>query len=298
MVVRKQFLLPVTHVVSTNPNCITGRFGSSDEQLEHVPEPIALLMETYDARIALMGSENTKGMSNVDPAKMVLERQAQADLFRMAMEREAAGEFRWGGTLFPTNAHVQDAEMSLEEYEDFVFAACLPEMDDPLEYWRRFSDRQQKIVDWFVGKERVCVLAPDTDLRLSIAGRSFINCNGTRNMPDGEVFTGPVEDSVEGYVTLSYPTVYDGREVDGVRLAFEKGRVVKATAAKNEDLLLQMIDTDEGARYLGEFAIGTNKGITRFTGNTLFDEKIDDSFHIALGMGFPTTGSKNQSAIH
>jgi len=174
----------------------------------------------------------------------------------------------------------------------------MPEMDAPLGYWCRFSDWQQKIVDWFVGKERVRVLAPGTDLRLSIAGRSLINCNGTRNMPDGEVFTGPVEDSVEGYVTFSYPTVYGGREVDGVRLVFEKGRVVESTAAKNEDFLLQMIDTDEGAHYLGEFAIGTNKGITRFTGNTLFDEKIGGSFHIALGMGFPTTGSKNQSAIH
>ncbi|MBN1180065.1 MAG: aminopeptidase [Anaerolineae bacterium] len=271
---------------------------ASDEQLRHIPEPIEVLMETYDARISLWGSENTKELSNSDPAKMVLERRAQTDLVKRVMEREAAGEFRWVGSLFPTNAHAQDAEMSLEEYEDFVYTACLPEMDDPLGYWQRFSDWQQKIVDWFVGKERVRVLAPGTDLRLSIAGRSFVNCNGTQNMPDGEIFTGPVEDSVEGHVSFSYPTIYSEREVRGVQLTFEQGRVVKATADKNEDFLLQTIDTDAGSRYVGEFAIGTNKGITRFTGNTLFDEKINGSFHIALGLGFPETGSKNESVVH
>ncbi len=271
---------------------------ASDEQLEHVPEPIKLVMETYDGSIGINASENTKALSNVDPAKMVLQQRAQTELMQTFMRRSASGEFRWVGTLFPTNAHAQDADMSLSEYEDFVYSACMPDMDDPVGYWQRFSAWQQKIVDWFAGKERVRVIGPETELSLSIAGRTFINSDGKNNMPSGEVFTGPVEDSVEGHVCFSYPAIHQGREVEGVRLWFEKGKVVKASAEKNEDFLLQTLDTDDGSRYVGEFAIGTNKGITRFTRAILFDEKINGSFHMAVGAGFPETGSKNQSAIH
>ena len=271
---------------------------ASEEQLQHVPEPLRLALETYDVRIAISGEENTKALSNVDPAKMVLVRQARTDLMKTFMRRSASGELRWTTTLFPTNACAQDAEMSLTEYEDFVYSACLPEPDDPAGYWRRFSTWQQKIVDWLKGKERVHVIGPETDLRLSIAGRVFENCDGRFNMPDGEVFTGPVEDSVEGHVCFSYPAIYGGREVTGVRLWFENGRVAKASAEKNEDFLLQTLDTDEGSRRVGEFAIGTNEGITRFTRQILFDEKISGSFHVAVGAGYPETGSKNESAIH
>ncbi|MEE9617973.1 MAG: aminopeptidase, partial [Anaerolineae bacterium] len=165
-------------------------------------------------------------------------------------------------------------------------------------YWHRFSAWQQKIVDWLKGRERVHVIGPETDLHLSVAGRVFINCDGQANMPDGEVFIGPVEDSVEGHVYFSYPAIYKEREVTGVRLWFEGGKVVKATAEKNEEFLLKMLDTDAGSRYVGEFAIGTNDGITRFTRQILFDEKINGSFHMALGAGYPETGSKNESAIH
>lgn len=271
---------------------------ASDEQLQHVPQPLALLMETYDVRIAIRGTDNTKALSNVDPARMVLQNRALAGLMKTFMERTASGEFRWVGVLFPTNAYAQDAEMGLSEYEDFVYGACLPDMDDPVGYWRRFSARQQKIVDWLRGKEWVHVVGPETDLRLSIAGRVFENCDGRMNMPDGEIFTGPVEDSVEGHVYFSYPAIHQGREVTGVRLWFEGGRVVKATAEKNEDFLLRMLDTDEGARRVGEFAIGTNERITRFTRQILFDEKIGGSFHLALGASYPETGGKNESAIH
>jgi len=271
---------------------------ASDEQLQHVPEPLALLTETYDVRITIRGAENTKSLSSVDPARVVLQNQALGELFKVFMQRSAAGELRWVGALFPTNAYAQDAEMGLSEYEDFVYGACLPDMDDPVGYWRRFSARQQKIVDWLKGKERVRVVGRETDLRLSIAGRSFINCDGRMNMPDGEIFTGPVEDSVEGHVYFSYPAIHQGREVAGVRLWFEGGRVVKATAEKNEDFLLKTLDTDEGARRVGEFAIGTNERITRFTRQILFDEKIGGSFHMALGASYPETGGRNESAIH
>jgi aminopeptidase len=271
---------------------------ASEEQLQHVPEPNRLIMETYDVSISIRALQNTKALSNVDPTKMVLRDQAQADLMKTFMQRAAADELRWVTTIFPTEAYAQDAEMSLSEYEDFVYGACMPDMDDPLGYWHRFSAWQQKIVDWLKGKDRVHVVGSDTDLHLSIADRIFINSDGRNNMPSGEVFTGPVEDSVEGYVYFSYPAISRGREVTGVRLWFEKGQVVKASAEKNEEFLLKMLDTDAGARYLGEFAIGTNAGITRFTRQILFDEKISGSFHVALGAGYPQTGSKNESAIH
>jgi aminopeptidase len=271
---------------------------ASDEQLQYVPEPLKLVVDTFDVSIGVGGAENTKALSNVDPARVVLHNRAQTALIETVMRRSASGELRWVGTLFPTHAHAQDAEMSLSEYEDFVYGACLPDPDDPVGYWRRFSAWQQKIVDWFKGKERVHVVGPETDLRLSIADRVFINSDGRRNMPSGEVFTGPVEDSVEGHVYFSYPAIHQGREVTGVRLWFEGGQVVKATAEKNEDFLLETLDTDEGSRYVGEFAIGTNEGITRFTRQILFDEKIQGSFHMALGRGYPETGSQNRSAIH
>ena len=271
---------------------------ASEEQLQHVPEPVQLVIDTYDVDIWIIGTDNTKALSGVDPAKVVMRSRAREKLMKTYMQRGASGELRWVGTLFPTNAHAQDAEMSLSEYEDFVYGACMPDVDDPVGYWRRFSAWQEKIVQWLKGKERVHVVGPETDLRLSIAGRTFINSDGRNNMPSGEVFTGPVEDSVEGHVRFSYPAIYQGREVTGVRLWFEGGRVVKASADKNEEFLLQTIDTDEGSHYLGEFAIGTNEGITRFTHQILFDEKISGSFHLALGAGYPETGSKNESAIH
>jgi len=270
----------------------------SDEQLKHVPDPLKLIIETYDAAIRIRGVENTKALSNVDPAKMVLHNQARRELMQTFMQRSGSGDLRWVTTLFPTNAHAQDAEMSLSEYEDFVYGACMPDIDDPVGYWRRFSAWQQKIVEWLKGRERAHVLGPETELHLSIAGRTFINSDGKHNMPSGEVFTGPVEDSVEGHVRFSYPAIFQGREVSGVQLWFEGGRVVKATAEKNEDFLLQTLDTDDGSRYVGEFAIGTNEGIDRFTRQILFDEKINGSFHMALGAGYPETGSKNESAIH
>jgi aminopeptidase len=214
------------------------------------------------------------------------------------MRRSAEGKYRWVYTIFPTNAYAQDAEMSLSEYEDFVYKACLPDMDDPVGYWQRFSKRQQNIIDWLKGKKCVYIRGEETELTLSIEGRPFINCDGRYNMPDGEVYTSPVEDSVNGHVYFSYPAIEDGKEVTGVRLWFENGKVVKASAEKNEDYLLKMLDTDAGSRTLGEFAIGTSPNINRFTREILFDEKINGSFHMALGAGYPESGSKNQSAIH
>jgi len=286
-------------VLSALPNTdeIFYRYAS-DEQLKHVPPPVRLMYETYDVRIVILAEINTRALSNVDPRKIFLNQQARTELMQIFMRRAAAGELRWTLAPFPTNAMAQDAEMSLSEYEDFVYGACLPDLNDPVGYWRNFSAWQQRIIDWLKDKSYVHITAPGTDLRLSIAGRTIKNSDGHFNLPDGEIFTGPVEDSAEGYVSFTYPAIYGGREVAGVRLEFEKGKVVRASAEKNQDFLLKTLDTDAGARYLGEFAIGTSKGITRFTREILFDEKIDGSFHLALGASYPETGGRNESAIH
>ncbi len=271
---------------------------ASEAQLQFVHPVERQFIETYDARISIISDSNTKSLSQVDPQKKVIHSRARTDLMKTFMERSAKGELMWTVTLFPTNAHAQDAEMSLEAYEDFVFNACMPDLKDPIGYWTRFSEKQQKVVEWLKGKKEIRVKAPGTDLKLSVEGRIFINCDCHANVPDGEIFTGPVEASVEGYVSFSYPAIYGGREVEGVRLWFEEGRVVKATASKNENFLQKTLETDDGARRVGEFAIGTNEGIQKFTREILFDEKIGGSFHMALGAGYPETGSQNQSAIH
>jgi aminopeptidase len=281
----------------TEQNEILFRYAS-DEQLQFVPEPFQYIAENYQAWISIRTSLNTRALSRVDPQKSRIRAQAERELLKTVLRRAAAGELRWVLTLFPTNALAQDAEMSLNDYERFVYQACMPDINDPVGYWQRLSARQHRIVDWLKNKHTVHLTSKDTDLQFSIDGRTFENCDGRKNMPDGEVFTGPVEDSVEGHVSFSYPTIYEGREVSGVKLWFQKGKVVKASAEKNEQVLLEMLDTDEGARYLGEFAIGTNEGITHFTREILFDEKISGSFHIALGAGLPETGSKNESSIH
>ncbi len=271
---------------------------ASDNQLQYVHETEKLVVENYDVDIHIDSPENTKNLSNINPEKISMRSKARKPLSDIFRDRAAAGDLRWVYALFPTQALAQDAEMSITEYEDFVYNACLPDRENPVAYWKKFQVWQQKIVDWFVGKEKVHVLGSDTDLQLNIASRTFSNCDGRENMPDGEVFTGPVENSVEGHIKFSYPAIYRGNEVQGLRLWFEQGKVVKATAEKNEDFLNKMLNTDEGARYVGEFAIATNKNITRFTKQILFDEKIGGTIHLALGAGYPETGSKNDSAIH
>ncbi|HZW02444.1 MAG TPA: aminopeptidase [Anaerolineaceae bacterium] len=271
---------------------------ATDEQLQFIHEPVKHIYENYEASIAIISEENTRAMTSVNPERRLMHRRAFEPVFNRYLERAGRGELKWTVTLFPTQAHAQDAEMSLAEYEDFVYRACMPDMDDPIGYWQGVHDRQERVIEWLKGKDAVHVVGPETDLRLSIAGRRFINCACDANVPDGEIFTGPVETSANGHVYFSYPAIIDGQMVSGIRLWFENGKVVKATAEKNEAYLLKTIDTDEGARYLGEFAIGTNEGIQKFTGQILFDEKIGGSFHMALGTGYPETGSVNKSAIH
>ena len=271
---------------------------ASDEQLDYVPNVLRQFVEEIDARISVWTEINTKALSNVDPAKQARAQAARRPISERFLERAAQKELKWTGTAYPTHAFAQDAEMSLREFEDFVYGAALVHEPDPIAAWRAISKDQQRLIDWLGDKDHVHLKGPDTDLTLSIKGRSWVNCDGHENFPDGEIFTGPVEDSVNGQVRFSYPACEGGREVEDVRLWFENGKVIKATAAKNEEFLLAMLDTDDGARYLGEFAFGTNKGVQRFTKNILFDEKIGGTVHMALGTGYPESGSQNRSAIH
>ena len=271
---------------------------STDEQLEFIHEPMKLMLETYDCMINIRGTNNTRSLSAIDPARQMITQKSRTELMETYMKRSASGDFRWVSTLYPTNAHAQEADMSLQDYEDFVFRACHADKEDPVAEWQTVSNKQQRLVDWLEGKSEVVINGPNVELQLSIAGRSFINSDGKRNMPSGEIFTGPVEESANGWVRFTYPAIVSGREISGVELRFADGKVIEAKAQKNEDYLLNALDTDPGARCLGEFAIGTNYAIDRFTKSILYDEKIGGTIHMALGRGYPETGSKNISAIH
>jgi aminopeptidase len=271
---------------------------ANDEQLQHIDPFWKKVTEDFDVRIIIGSSYNTRSLSNINPQRIRLRQQANRSLVETSMERSASGDLRWVVTRYPTRAYAQDAEMSLEEYADYLYMTTYSDCVDPVAEWNGIHDEQERLVDWLKGKKAVKVRGPNIDLELSIEGREFINCAGKRNMPDGEIFTGPVEDSARGWVRFAYPAIYMGHEVAGIELHFDHGKVVDVKATKNEALLNSVLDVDEGSRYLGEFAIGTNKKINRFTKDILFDEKIGGTMHIALGAGYPETGSVNKSAIH
>lgn len=272
--------------------------NASDEQIQWIDPTLKLYTEEADVYIRVASPANTRSMTSISGKRMQEQRAAQSSILTTRLERAARDEFRWVGTLLPSEGGAQEANMSLEEYEDFVYGACFCDKDDPAAEWRKLSKMQQSKVDYLAGKKAIKLKGPNIDLELSIDGRTFINSDGKRNMPSGEIFTGPVEDSVNGWVRFSYPSIVGGRAVSGIEIKFEDGKVVDGTAEQNEELLHAQLNTDEGARYLGEFAIGTNFGINKFTGSILYDEKIGGTIHMAIGMGYPETGSKNKSAVH
>ena len=271
---------------------------ASDTQLDFVPTFYKLAYDQFEGRIRVHSATNTRGTTNIDPDKAQRRGKALSSITEAQMRRGGEGKFKWVTTLYPTDGYAQDAGMSLKEYEDFVFGAVHAHEADPIAYWNSTAADQQRAIDFLADKNQVVLRGPNVDLTLSIKGRKFTNSIGVYNMPDGEIFTGPVEESVNGSVKFTYPAIYGGVAVEGAELTFSNGRVSSAKAEKNQDYLLKMLESDQGARFLGEFAIGTNRDIDRFTGNILFDEKINGSFHMALGAGYPETGSKNKSAIH
>ncbi len=271
---------------------------AGDDQLEWLDPMQTLYYEQADVYIRVGGGNNTRAMTNIPAQRIQQAQAARRPWLDVRLNRAATGEFRWVGTWFPNEASAQEANMSLEEYEDFVFGATFCDREDPVAEWNKISVMQQSKVDWLKGKKHVRCHGTNIDLELSIEGRIFMNSDGKNNMPSGEIFTGPVEDSASGRVRFSYPAIVSGRAVSGIELRFEDGKVVEASAEQNEELLFSQLDMDDGARYLGEFAVGANFGIQQFTGNILFDEKIGGTIHMAVGMGYPETGSKNRSGIH
>ena len=271
---------------------------ATDEQLAYVSPVERFAREQADVSIHVSASTNTKSLSAIDPSRQALWARARGELTAASMRRAATGERRWSSTLYPTDTYAQDAEMATADFAEFVLRACKLDQPDPVAAWRQVSAEQERLIDRLAGKREIHVVGPDTDLTLSVAGRTWINSDGRRNFPSGEIFTGPLEDSAEGHVRFTYPAIAGGREIADVRLRFERGVIVEARASHNEDYLRRTLETDPGARRLGEFAFGTNFGITRFTKNVLLDEKIGGTVHVALGAGYPDSGSRNRSGIH
>jgi len=223
--------------------------------------------------------------SDIDPELSGIRSKALTDIQEERMKK------RWSLTLYPTNAYAQDAEMSLKEYEDFVYSAILRD-------WEKERKKMEKLKKRFEAGSEVRLVGIDTDLNMSIKNRKTVISDGTHNLPGGEIFTAPLEKTVEGRIYYDLPAIYQGREVRDIKLEFEKGEIVDFSSSKNEGLLKSMIDTDDGSRRLGELGIGTNKGISRFTKNILFDEKIYGTIHLAIGRAYEECGGKNKSAIH
>ncbi len=251
-------------------------------------------VKNCQATISIYDSNNTRELASIDPRKIAIKRKTNNPLSEYILKN-----LKWNVTLFPTPAYAQEADMSLAEFENFVYKATFADKKDPIAHWKRISRSQATLAKRLNKATLVQILGKETDLVMNVKGRIFVNSDGRYNMPSGEVFTAPHKYSVEGTVLFDdFPTIYGNREVTGVFLRFKKGKVVEATAEKNEKYLLEMLNIDKGAKYIGELGIGTNFGIQRFTKNILFDEKIGGTIHLALGRAYGECGGTNKSALH
>lgn len=271
---------------------------AKDHQLDYCSPYKKFLYKNVDCLISIMADENTRSLANSDPKKIARAQAASREIFDIYMERSAKGELKWCGLPYPTQALAQEGSMSLSEYEKFVYSACLVDRKDPIAEWKKVSKSQEAMVKCLDKVKNIEFYGEDTELKMSVKGRKWINCDGKFNMPDGEVFTGPVEDSVNGRIRFTFPGIYMGKEIEDITLDFKKGKIVKAHAEKGDKLLQSLIGIDDGAKRLGEVAIGTNYGITKFTKNILFDEKLGGTIHMAIGAAYPECNAKNKSAIH
>ncbi len=272
---------------------------ASEDQLQHVTPLLRTMYEDYNVHITILGNAHTRSLTGIPGDKIALAQKSMQPLIKKYLEEAAMGEKRWTVAPYPTLADSQEADMRPFEYEEFVARATKIVYDDPIGEWVKQGEKQERIIVEVLGKaDEIRVVNRDTDLLVKVSGRRWINDDGHENMPGGEVFTGPIEDATEGCITFNMPQVFQGRLIEGVRLCFKNGRVVDYKALRGEDLLARLLTIDEGASRLGEFAFGLNYDITRQTKEILFDEKIGGTIHIALGSGYPETGSLNQSAIH
>ena len=270
--------------------------GSAD-QLAFVSPLFLHAVEHYQAFLTIRAPFNVRDLETVDPGQKKTTAVAETDMKRLFRERTASGDLRWTLCEFPTDAQAQQCGLSRKEYEEFIASACFLDCEDPEAGWREVHEAQQRVVDLLNTKERIRFRGRDLDISFSTLGRKWINSDGRHNMPSGEVFTSPVDDSADGYVRFSYPAIYMGQEIEDVKIEVRRGEVVRWEAIKGKELLDGILEVP-GANRLGEAAIGTNKGIDRFTKNMLFDEKMGGTIHMALGAAFPEAGGRNSSPIH
>jgi aminopeptidase len=272
---------------------------ASEEQLAFVSPIARAEVEAVDAIVTIWAESNTRALSRADPNRHQRLIASEQELAKRRWERMATGDLGWCGVLFPTQAHAQDAEMSLGEYERFVFRAChVEDNGDAVAHWQGVRKELQQRADSLSETREIRIVGPGTDLTLGIEGRRWQAADGRYNMPDGEVYTSPVETVTEGEISFGFPALSHGHEVTGIRLRFEGGAVVEAEADRGSEYLDALLDMDEGARRLGEVAFGLNYEIDRFTQNTLFDEKIGGTMHVALGSAFEDLGGRNKSSLH
>lgn len=298
---------PSFHPKSERLHELVLRHGS-DEQIRHVSPFELHRLATCDVLMVLLCPINTRFLGGIDPARVAAAQVARRELFSMSLQRKAAGEMRYVLTEIPGDAGAQDAEMSLTDYADWVYRAGFLHLPDPVAAWRSLQVQQERARVYLQERSTLRFQAQPsdgsrggrrhdgTDLTVDVSGRTWINHCGAENFPDGEVESGPR--GADGVVNYTFPAIYRGVEVEGIRLKFKDGRVVEASAAKNEDYLIKMLDQDEGARVMGEIALGTNYQLKGFTRNTFFDEKIGGTFHAAVGAGYPESGNTNQSGLH
>ena len=272
--------------------------NASNKQLDYISPVSQLLYKTFDARMVVESEYNTRSLAGAEPKRIARVRKARGPLFKIFIDRISKRNMHWCFTVYPTEAMAQEANMSLSDYREFVYAAGMLNEKDPVALGKKEAQKQQKLIKWLKGRNQVTMKGENIDLKLSIKGRKFIQCAGEENFPDGEIFTSPVENSVNGWVRFKYPAIFDGKEIEDIELWFENGKVVKESAKRNQEQLTAQLNSDKGARYLGEWGIGTNYSIKQFTKNMLFDEKLGGTIHLALGLGFPEAGGKNTSGLH
>ena len=270
---------------------------AKEHQLKFVSPFQKFIVENIDVRIGIFCEPNPKRLTNIAPSRIKKHAASRRELSEIFHKRVAQGKLKWTVLPYPINAQAQEASMSLAEYEDFVYSSCLVDREDPIAEWKKIHKQHEKFCEFLNRASEIHIVGEDTNLAFNVKGRKWINCSGKENMPDGEVFTGPIENSANGTIRFTFPGIFSGREVEDITLTFKDGKVVKASAAKGDELLQQLLKI-EGADRIGEAAIGTNYGITRFTKNMLFDEKMGGTIHIALGNSYPESGGLNKSAIH
>ncbi|MGA2914582.1 MAG: aminopeptidase [Sedimentisphaerales bacterium] len=271
--------------------------NASDNQLEYISPLSKYVYENFDSLLNIIAPFNVKELQNTPAEKKQKCNAARAELNRIFMQRSAENKLRWTLCVFPTNAEAQECGMSQSEYADFVYNCCFLNEDDPIKCWKKLEDDQERIVNFLNNTKEIQYKGSNLDVKFRTDGKKWINSSGKHNMPSGEVFTAPAEDSVNGRVRFSYPGIYMGQEIEDITLEIKNGVIVKGRAAKGQALLDKILEIP-GANRFGEVAIGNNPRVSKFTKNMLFDEKMGGTIHMALGAAYPETGGKNESAIH